>query len=347
MNHRFRQSLLRGVLLGALMALPQISVATEPLEGSCLNSLQAVGHLDRLRLTLSSSETIEGRFFSLQGDTLGIVPVSITPRDINPLTRKLAASDIVRVEVWNSGTGQGAKWGATSGAVIGGALAGLLGWALSGLESDGSSSSSGELILPAVAVGALAGAVVIGGLGAGIGALSSEWTVLYPRAPASGTPNFGPARHATRWVLHGGLAQQPDHQGNNPVWGARLAVMKRLGSKVAFGPAVGYYHFDQERMTVTPWAVYTTSTDPVATVGLDLALDPAKTGISPYGLVSAGWYVSGDLYVGGMVGAGVRWQPTSGPAYHLDARYHRSLTGDVSGGVDRFWIFGGGITFGL
>ncbi len=327
------------LLLVCLVSVPMARAAADQTPASALGDITTG---NRLRVTVAHGLPLQGRFAAFRGDTLVLLA------DDAPQTRiRITGGAIRRIEVWDSGVGRGARWGATGGAVTAGAMGGLLGWVFGTISSSDNVGPAEGAVVGAT-LGAVSGAVVIGGLGAGLGALSSDWITIYPAEETPRTRQPLSSAPALRLVLDSGLAWDNDLDSDSGVFGMRLALLKDLGRHVRMGPAIGYYAF--ERSSGGPLdgdggsAYY--STDPVTNMGLDVIVSGAGGGLRPYAVLGTGWYTSADLYMGVMGGGGLLWRTDGGQDFHLDVRRHLSITGDVVGGVDDFTTLSLGITFG-
>lgn len=331
------------LVVGLILTLSGIAAAaSSSFAQTVASALTDITPQSRLRVTLSGGALFQGLFAGLHGDTL-VLAGEGQPREQWDLDQ----DSITRIEVWDSGTVRGAKWGAATGAVVVGALGGLSGWALSSI-SEYDDTGTVQPILAGAALGALSGALVVGGIGAGVGSLSSGWVVLYPAGEAPPRGDRDSFTHTTHLFLDVSEAWNADRDAPDGVFGARLGLLRDMGSHVQMGPAIGFYNFEQQGYLLGCPAPCTavTGTDPVTNMGLDVLFSARSRGFAPYAALGAGWYVSSDLYAGVMGGGGLRWRTAGGQDYHLDVRRHASISGDISGGVDDFWTLSAGITFG-
>ncbi len=324
----------------ALMLLAMAtSYAQTDSTGAVAAALRDITRENMLRVTLSGGETVQGNFTALLDDTLVID--SHRKGDESALLR-VPTETVRRLEKWTSSTARGAKWGATTGAVAVGALGGFMGWVMASLD-EGEDTGTVLPILAGATLGALSGAIVVGGVGAAFGTLSDDWVIIYPPRETRG---IGRPSGTIRLFLDVSEAWNVEADFPSGVFGARLGLLKDMSSHVQMGPAIGFYNFEQRAVRPLDGGTSYRATDPVTNMGLDVVVSSRNGGFAPYVVAGTGWYVSSDLYLGLMGGAGLRWRNASGQDYHLDARRHVGISGDVVGGVDDFWTVSAGITFG-
>ena len=327
-------------LVPAFMLLAVTTVCAQTgSTGDVAAALRDITRDDMLRVTIWDGEIVQGTFMALLADTLMI---DSRREEGESVLLRLPTDTVQRLEKWESSTARGARWGATTGAVAVGSLGGLLGWVMASL-GEGDDTGTLVPILAGATLGALSGAIVVGGVGAAFGALSNDWTIIYP-PPGPGDPRR-PSR-TIRLFLDVSEAWNVEADFPGGVFGARLGLLKDMSRHVQMGPAIGFYNFEQRAARPLDGGSYYRSTDPVTNMGLDVVVSGRSGGFAPYAVVGTGWYVSSDLYLGLMGGAGLRWRNATGQDYHLDVRRHVGISGDVSGGVDDFWTVSADITFG-
>lgn len=301
-----------------------------------LRELLATVDGDRLlRVSLDARETIEGYPHLVVADTL-----LLTPREGTVMLRA-PLMDIVNVQQRQPGTRSGAGWGATSGVIAGGALGALFGIVVAALGDD-DDSDAGPIVAFAIG-GVAAGALLGGGIGAGIGAMTHGWATLYPLDSAESEDHEPRTRLC---VEPGGNFGVKNLQGSGG-FSARLGILRRLGERVEMGP-VAEYHDIRGITVIESYGGYTymSETDRLLAVGLDVRVNDEAAGLRPFGSTGVGWCVSEDLYLGGHLGGGLRWRGDHGHEFSVGARRYFSLTGTQARRA-QFWAVTAGVTVGL
>lgn len=309
-----------------------------------------------LRLTLASRDEVVGHPWRIQDGHLQVVPATAFRQGQAPRAGELVSvpvADIVRVEQSRSGARAGAGWGAKTGAIVVGGLGLLVGAAVAGL-SEGDDDAAPVLGFGIVGVGA--GALVGGGIGAGVGALGRDWVTLWPPDEA-GEPSSGdvaggqPARRA-RFALEAGWSvdDRAEVDGRGP--GARIGLVRRLGGAIEMGPFAEFhdlhgatlyeYQYDPAYPPYDPLLV---ARNRMFSLGLDVRANGQARGVRFMGTAGIGWCLSDELYIGANAGLGLRRRGEGGHEVSLLVRRHFEVTG-MESRQGRFWSVAAGITFG-
>jgi len=332
---------------------PTTEFATPPMRETVaprdLREVLALAEADLpLRVRLLSRAQQEGYPWRVEGDTLRLVPpaahVAGGSAPADSVLVAVPLDEIVAVWQQRSGLRSGLNWGAKSGAIVGGGLGLLIGAALTALADDDSDAAPIMAASLVFAAAGAAGGTLVGGV---VGALTSDWYVLWPPegdvAPEGGVE--GETARA-RWCLEPGWSFTPEAgvDGNGP--SLRATILKRLGRRFELGPCLEVHDIEggtwQDSYYGGP---YLSHRSREFGLGVDVRLNERGAGLRPLGTVGLGWFVGNDLRLGAHLGAGVRWRGARGPELSLAARRFVPLTG---GEFDeaRFWAVSAGITLG-
>lgn len=308
-----------------------------------------------LRVTLASRDQVMGHPWRVFGDTLQLVPPRAYRPGQSPRAGDLVpvfVADIMRLEQARSGARTGAGWGAKTGAIVVGGLGLLVGAAVAGLsESD---EDVGPIAGFAI-VGIGAGALVGGGIGAGVGALGRSWITLWPQAEAGASEPgdlVGDGRRA-HFLIEGGWSvdDRAEVDGRGP--GVRLGLMRRLSGAFEMGP-VAEFHDLEGRIRYDdyygwypeyPYEPVLASRNRMFSLGLDVRANGQAGGVRVLGTTGLGWCLSDELYIGANAGIGLRRRAAGGQELSLVVRRHFEVTG-IEPHNGRFWSVAAGFTFG-
>lgn len=293
----------------------------DPILESVILKIQLETYLD---VTLLDGNRYRGEFSGVQDDSLQLHRMTAEGALLE--TRALPLNEIIRIRHQGSGTGKGFRTGFTTGAVLGGSLSLLWGIALDSLDGEGGNAGA---IAALTTLGALGGGVGIGGLGAGIGAMTRTWYTDYESPLAPGLPpdemvsdirlNFG-------WGMGTAFENQQDYEKTGLF--ALAGFQKPLGRKLQIGPEIAYYDLDGTIRKETPDYYSIESTSPIITFGILGTLESQRKGWSPYLVLGTGYYVGGGEYLGASIGGGVRFRTERLKDISLEIRDHINIHDD-------------------
>lgn len=296
---------------------------------------------ERLRVETAGGESQSGELVSLMP---GALSLQTSPEQVV----NFLVTDVQRLETRKRSPGYGALIGGGSGAALG-----ALSFAfLCVLASEGDDGGAGGC--------ALAGGLVVGALGAGVGTLLGlavpRWATLYDKEEqgplalslkepsGDGSSHWfsgrGPVGEVGLQLGYGrdmGIAQPT--QG----WGGRLHLLALVGPYFAVGPEVAWYsHIGTEAFVSRsgpPFVDHRSLFQLGALVRAGVQIGPTRTSA----LLGLGLHDNRTSHVGASAGGEVELElGKSAPPLVLDVRYHLPVGRDDFEPVGRFLTFGVG-----
>ncbi|WP_224368211.1 porin family protein [Hyalangium versicolor] len=288
---------------------------------------------ERLRVEMPEGVSISGQLVSLMP---GALSLKAEPEQV--LT--ILLSDVQELETRKRAPGYGALVGGGLGAASGAVLTALLCIAL----AEGGDDNAGGC--------AIVGGVVVGAIGAGVGALVGlalpRWSTVYEReqGPLSIRMNkpdeswFSGKGPVGEVGLQFGYARDAGNSSVTSGWGGRLHLLALLGPYVALGPEVAWYDLGTEVSpnpfgNPFPQERHLFQLGGLARVGMELG--PTRTSA----LLGMGLHDNRSGQLGATVGAEVElalWE--SIPPVAVDVRYHFSVDRDEFEPIQNFLSFG-------
>jgi len=257
----------------------------------------------------------------------------------------LAVDEIVRVRERRSNAGRGAGWGAVSGALVGGGFGFLSGLYLA--STNDSRSSDAAPVLFGTVIGAGLGAAALSVVGLGAGAMTSSWRTIYGVEYTDRESLAGDDRAPSRLDIAGGVGLLERQGVEFRGFAGRFGLLKQVSGHLEMGPHFEYVHLGGTETRHENGATISVTSDPSFHASLGFKLNARRSGFGPYATTGFGWYWGDGGYVGGHLGAGVRFMNRKGSEFNLDGRYHFNIT-DIDKGADRgFWTIGAGFAFDL
>lgn len=302
-------------------------------------SRAAIGRVNagkRIRLHTADGMEADGIYRGCTGDTLLL--------DVAPKQREYSIAAVksmwVRGRSVKTGAIIGLAVGAVGGFVIGGLAAGLR-------HMDGGTTSSGGSDAAVVLSGIALGSVVLGALGAGVGATIPKWHLRYrapdydkdrhyekksePAAKSEPTERIGGLR-----VL-GGFSRSTWSSEPTGGVGGQANYFIQVSKKVLFGPEVGYYSLGESTYM---WNFS----------GACLIIWGQESwryfGIADLGYSNWDGIAKSNSFIGYGLGGGVLYRVANSPfAFYVEGRFQSDLGGWDTDGPAIFLTSAAGIQF--
>jgi hypothetical protein len=332
MIHFYRFPL--GVLLFFLVLLPSALLADQkPLDRRLILALEQVDPGQMLDVRRAGGSRSTG-FFSAVRE--GQLVLQAAPSDTlpAPAPEMIDLREIRHLAVRQGAAATGFRTGFTPGALLGGSLGLLFGLALDSL--DGQQDSTTGVLSLGLASG-IVGGTILGAVGAGIGALSTEWHTIYRSEAedwdAAALPS--PPRTALALGVGGcsGINTDRDFTESGPFGSIRLN--RRLGSDWEVGPEISYFNISGTYLETFDYGTGSyesrTAISSVLLFGLVGGWSGSEQGWGPFFNLGAGLYVGGNGFPGLSVGGGMRFSDEGGRQMSFELRDHINLNDEDAG----------------
>jgi len=274
----------------------------------------------KLDVSVQSGDRLLGHFVGVQEDQILLTSFEHPSRNL-----QADLHDIALIRQEKSGVSRGFSTGFPTGAILGGSLFTLWGLAISSLDGDTSDDTMG--VIGIGVMGALAGGVALGTVGAGIGALTSAWYTIYESPgyhPDNQTESEIPEPGDTRLNLGAGLVWGFEDASSYDATGlfGQGGLMKSLGMGFELGPEIGYYNLAGSIAQSNGYSTWYTSVSPALSFGLLTTLQKREPGWQPYLVGGTGYYIAGAEYLGVSFGGGLCYRTLQKQEFKFEIRDH-------------------------
>lgn len=356
----------RAVILSALLALACLVMAAAPARAGTgpagrgdddsllCELLPRLEPSHRLRATLLSREVVEGRLVRSGPDTLWLQPIAPKGEPgVGGAVVAVPLGDIVRLAQRRSGSDRGALVGAGSGATVGGLVGLLVGlWGASWNTDD----SDIPIVVGCTALGAAAFGAAGSLIGAGLGATSGNWYVIWPddrtarelraeRAQARADSLAAASEPVlTRILVEAGYAATG---GPYHVTGAAigLGLLGQPDPRLELGPVMRFHALGGlTDVRPTSASGVQTRLEPIMSLSLDGRLAREDAGWRPWVQGGLGLSLASELYPSAHLGLGLRHRDARGRDWGFVVDRHFMLS-DVPDAAHGQWTASLGFSF--